>query len=178
MSTRMIHRSAAAPTKEITEALEGLILSEFLDPGRRLLIVSPWISDFPVIDNCAGQFSGLVPGWHAGIIPFSTVLRGLLSHGVAVRLGTGPGIRETEFIAKIEEAAELDGTRPLLSVTRQPHEHQLFSHEKALVAESWAVYGSMNLTYSGVQFNGELITVTTNPDTVANLATTLQGLFE
>ena len=54
---------------------------------------------------------------------------------------------------------------------------ELFSHEKALVADSWAVYGSMNLTYSGVQFNGELITVTTDPDTVATLATTLQGLF-
>jgi phosphatidylserine/phosphatidylglycerophosphate/cardiolipin synthase-like enzyme len=174
----MIHRSAAAPTKEIAEALEGLILSEFLDPGGRLLIVSPWMSDFPAIDNRAGQFSGLVSDWNAAVIPFSKVLRGLLSHGVTVRIGAGPGTRESEFIAKIEESADLDGTRPLLYVTRQPHEHRLFSHEKALIADSWAVYGSMNLTYNGVQFNGELITVTTDPDTVANLATTLQGLFE
>ncbi|MGV0718640.1 phospholipase D-like domain-containing protein DpdK [Mycolicibacterium sp. XJ662] len=178
MSTRMIHRSAVAPTKEIAEALEALFLSEFLDPGRRLLIVSPWISDFPLIDNRAGQFSGLVTGWVAGLIPFSTVLRGLLTQGVSVHLGTGPSIRESEFVAKLEDAADLDGTRSLLSVVRQPHEHQLFSHEKALVADRWAVYGSMNLTYSGVQLNGELITVTTEPDTVANLATTLHGLFE
>jgi len=178
VSTRVIHRSAAAPTREIAEALEALILSEYLSPGRRLLIVSPWISDFPAVDNRAGQFSSLVPSWSATVIHFSAVLRGLLSIGVTVQVGTGPGDRESEFTAKLEEDAELDGTRPLLSITRQPHEHKLFSHEKALVADSWAVYGSMNFTYSGVQFNGELITVTTDPDAVATLATTLQGLFE
>ncbi|GAA2666312.1 hypothetical protein Apa02nite_006520 [Actinoplanes palleronii] len=56
-------------------------------------------------------------------------------------------------------------------------DHRVFDHEKAIVADSWVMFGSMNLTYRGVTLNGEIVTVSVNPSKVAKLATELSGLF-
>lgn len=178
MSTRLIYRTAASPSREIAESLEGLLLSELLEAGARMLVVSPWMSDFPAIDNRDAKFTPIEPAWGAAFIPFSQVLRALLGRGVSIKIACGPGERESDFVARIEAVADLDATRTLLTVHRMPREHRLFSHEKALIADSWAIYGSMNLTYSGVTMNGELITVTTDPNAVARVATELLDLFE
>jgi hypothetical protein len=177
VNTRLIHRTAAAPTREIAECLEGLILSEYLDPGKRLIIVSPWMGDFPAVDNRSGAFASVEPSWNASYIRLSTVLRGLLSRGLAVRIGCGEGTPESELIGRIEQGADADGTRALLSVSRLPRQHPLMNHEKAIVADTWAMHGSMNITYAGVSMNGELITVTTDPNAAATVATELLGLF-
>lgn len=177
MSTRLIHRSAASPSRDIAECLEGLLAYELMDPGRRLLIISPWISDFPALDNCVGRFTAIDASWTATYVPFSAVLRTILQRGTHIRMACGPGDRESEFVARLDRVAALDGTGDHLWVTRLPREHRLFSHEKAIVADTWAIYGSMNLTYSGVTMNGELITVTTDATKVSEVATELLGLF-
>ncbi len=177
MSTRLIHRSAASPSRDIAECLEGLLVYELLNPGKRLLIISPWISDFAALDNRSGRFSVIDASWTATFVLFSGVLRAALQRGTHVRIACGPGDRESEFVARLDRAATLDGTADRLSVTRPPREHRLFSHEKAVVADTWAVYGSMNLTYSGVTMNGELITVTTDAAQVSEVATEMLGLF-
>lgn len=178
MRTRLIHRTAASPHRMIAECLEGLFVSELMHPGKRLLVASPWMSDFPALDNRGGQFTALESSWIAKMIPFSSVVRALMLRNVRIRLACGPGARETDVIDRIETAARVDGTDTYLHASRLPHEHRLFSHEKALIADTWAVYGSMNFTYSGVELNGELITVTTVPDSVAKVATELLSLFE
>ena len=177
MSTRLIHRSAASPSREIAECLEGLLVYELLNPGRRLLIISPWISDFPALDNRGARFTAIDASWTATFVLLSGVLRAVLQRGTYVRIACGPGARESEFVTRLERAAVPDGTADRLSVTRLPREHRVFSHEKAVVADTWAVYGSMNLTYSGVTMNGELITVTTDAAQVSEVATELLGLF-
>ena len=91
MSTRLIHRLAAAPTRDITECLEGLFLCELLNPGQRLLVVSPWMSDFPALNNRGGKFAVLDASWTASYIPFSRILRALLQRGVYVQIACGPG---------------------------------------------------------------------------------------
>jgi hypothetical protein len=177
MSTRLIHRSAASPSRDIAECLEGLFLFELLNPGKRLLVVSPWMSDFPALDNRGGKFAAIDASWTATFVPFSSLLRAMLQRGTSVRMACGPGDRETELLTRVEQAASLDGTVACLSATRLPREHRLFSHEKALVTDTWAIYGSMNLTYSGVTMNGELLTVTTDTAKVATVATELLDLF-
>lgn len=178
MTTRLIHRTAASPSRDIAECLEGIFLSELLNPGKRLLVVSPWMSDFPALDNRGGEFTAVEQSWTATLVPFSGVLRALLLRGLEVRIACGLGERETELLNRVEQGAALDGTITRLSLFQRPRDHRVFSHEKALVADSWAIYGSMNLTYSGVSMNGELITVTTDSATVAAVATELLGLFE
>jgi phosphatidylserine/phosphatidylglycerophosphate/cardiolipin synthase-like enzyme len=135
------------------------------------------MSDFPALNNRGGRFTILEASWTATFVSFSKILRALLQRGVHIQIACGPGFRETELLNRIEQAASLDGTATYLSITRLPREHRLFSHEKALISDTWAVYGSMNLTYSGVTMNGELITATTDTAKVAAVATELRGLF-
>ena len=71
-----------------------------------------------------------------------------------------------------------DGSSANLHIARRKDifaaNHQ---HEKALIADTWAIQGSMNLTHSGVELNGELVTLTSAPEEVANLAAEIMGLF-
>jgi phosphatidylserine/phosphatidylglycerophosphate/cardiolipin synthase-like enzyme len=174
---RTIHRSAASPNRDIADCLQALLVSELLSPGTRLLVISPWMSDFPALDNSGARFAGLDPSWTASKVRFSAVLRSLLRSGVNVRLACGPGVRESDLVQRLVQNTSLDGTTDLLAIRRLPHEHRFFSHEKALLADRWAMFGSMNLTYRGVALNGELITVTTDPARVAAVAADLSELF-
>ena len=178
MSTRIIHRSAARPHRLIAEALQSLVVGELLSPGTRLLVVSPWISDVPLVDNRSGRFSCLDLRWGAQWIPLSDVMRSLLAIGVRVQVVCGPGPREDEFLDRLVRAAHRDGTEGSLLVRRSLADRDIaMDHEKAIVADTWAVHGSMNLTYRGVELNGELVTVTDDASHVASVATELLSLF-
>ena len=177
MSQRVIRRAANQSRVAVADLLEALLIAELLAPGSRLLFVSPWISDFPVIDNRGGNFSHLDAGWGAAKIRVSAVLRSLMVRGTRVSIACRSGQREDEFIDRLRSAAEVDGTSALLALQRAGDLLRERSHEKALVADTWAVYGSMNFTFSGVELNGELVTVTNDRAAVATLASELASLF-
>ena len=179
MSTRLIHRSAARPNRMISETVALLFTAELIAPGNRLMIVTPWISDVPILDNRCGGLSSLEPSWASTTIRLSKVLRVLLQKDVSVQISCGPGIREDNFLGVIKEMAGRDGSLDSLTIRRASADrYSEFDHEKAVIADNWAVFGSMNLTYRGVELNGELVTVTRDLQKVAEVATALSGLFQ
>lgn len=178
MTNREIHRLAARPHRLIAEALQGLLVGEILSPGQRMLIASPWIGDVPILDNTGGRFTALNSAWGSRTIRLSAVLRTLLIRGTEVYLHVGPGPREAEFIRRLSEGARSDGTDQRLHPHISTHDpNDVLDHQKMIAADEWAVFGSMNLTYRGVELNGELVTVSTDPARVAHLSTELMGLF-
>ncbi|GAA0426055.1 hypothetical protein Acor_54680 [Acrocarpospora corrugata] len=178
MSTRHIHRLAARPHRLIGEALQGLIVSELLAPGRRLLIASPWISDVPLLDNRGGRFSVLDTAWGTRVIRLSAILRTLLARQTSVYLHCGPGAAQTRFVERLQDVARRDGTEALFHPRQSTHDPDtVLDHEKAIGGDDWIVHGSMNLTYRGVEINGELVTVSTDPAHVATVTTELMSLF-
>ena len=78
----------------------------------------------------------------------------------------------------MKTGARQDGTEGSLSV-RVSHldAARFLEHEKALIADTWALHGSMNLTYRGVEVNGELVTISADPRHVAELSTTVMEMF-
>ncbi len=177
MSQRIIRRAADQSRVAVADLLEGLFVADLLTPPSRFLLVSPWISDFPIIDNRSGSFAHLDAQWGAARIRFSAVMRSLLMRGTHVSIACRPGDREDEFVDRIQTAAETDGTDPLLTLQRADDVLRERSHEKALVSDAWALHGSMNFTFSGVELNGELVTFTNEPTAVATLASELAPLF-
>ncbi|WP_329106894.1 phospholipase D-like domain-containing protein DpdK [Micromonospora sp. NBC_01699] len=178
MSNRHIHRLAARPHRLIGEALQGLVVAEILSPGRRVLIASPWISDVPILDNRGGRFTALNSSWSTRVIRLSVVLRTLLERHTEVYLHCGPGGREKAFIDHLRNMARTDGTETRLHTRQSRHDpEKALDHEKAIAGDDWAVFGSMNLTYRGVEINGELVTVSTDPARVATITTELMSLF-
>lgn len=177
MSSRYIHRRAARPHRLISEALQGLIVSELLSHGGRLLIVSPWISDVPLLDNRGGRFGVLNSTWGARVIRLSAILRTLLEQQTEIYLHCGPGLRESAFIKSLSETARRDGTEMRLHTRQSSHPSDVLDHEKAIAGENWIIHGSMNLTFRGVEINGELVTVSTDPAHVATVTNELTSLF-
>jgi phosphatidylserine/phosphatidylglycerophosphate/cardiolipin synthase-like enzyme len=177
MTQRLIRRAANQSRVAVADLLEAVFVAELIAPGTRLMLVSPWISDFPIVDNRSGQYLQLDAQWSATRIRFSTVLRSLLSRGVRISIACSSGDRENAFIEQLTMLAQTDGTEDLLRVRRDEVFRRGIAHEKALVADNWAIHGSMNFTYSGVELNGELVTFTDDPEAVSALATELQPLF-
>lgn len=179
MKERIIHRLAERPNRRIAEALEALAAAELVQPGRRFMVISPWISDFPIIDNRGGKMSALDGTWSTSRINFSSFLRALLRRGVGVSVACGDGRTELDFVERIRQGARQDGREDQLIVrVSQFDPRRILEHEKALIADGWAVHGSMNLTYRGVEVNGELVTISADPTHVAELATTMTELFQ
>ena len=61
MTDRTIRTSTSAAREELADALQGLFVAELLAPSQPLYIITPWISDVPLIDNRTARFSGLLP---------------------------------------------------------------------------------------------------------------------
>lgn len=178
MTSRLIHRTVDRPNRTIGQLLELLALSEVTAPGQRFLAVSPWITDFPMIDNRSGTASALESSWPAARLTFSAFLRTLLRRGVQVSVASSHDKTAADFLQRLESMAVNDGSDNLLR-TRMigDEDHRKLDHGKALVAETWALYGSMNLTYRGVEMNGELVTVTSDQETIAQLTMSIGDLF-
>lgn len=177
MSQRVIRRAADQSRAAVGDLLEAAFVAELVAPGSRLLVVSPWITDFPVLDNRAGRFAHLDAQWGAARIRVSAVLRSLMTRGVAVSVACRTGPSEDEFIERLRLGVEADGTGDLLVLQRSDDVLRARAHEKALVSDGWALHGSMNFTYSGVELNGELVTFTNDGSTVATLAAELAPIF-
>ena len=178
MTERIIHRLAERPNRAIAEAIESLAVAELIEPGKRFVVVSPWISDFPIIDNRGGEFSSLDSTWTATRVTFSSFLRSLLRRGVRVLVACGQGRSEIDFIERVRSGSVQDGTSDLLTLRVSEFDSsRLLEHEKALVSDEWVVHGSMNLTYRGVEVNGEIVTISSDSAHVAELTTTIMELF-
>ena len=177
MTERQIRRSQNQAQSAIADLLTVAFSGELLRPSKRLTLVSPYMSDFPVLDNGTGSFSALDPAWPATTIKMTSVLRSMLGRGSEVRLACQQGHRENQFVRSLFEHAERDGTFELLKVHQFDKSGPL-SHEKALIADRWALHGSMNFTFSGVELNGELVTLTTDPDRIAALAIEVGSIFK
>jgi phosphatidylserine/phosphatidylglycerophosphate/cardiolipin synthase-like enzyme len=178
VSTRVINRLAARPHQQIAEALQTLIVSELLAPGRRLLLVSPWISDVALLDNRSGRFTRLNSNWSASTISLSAVIRALLERQTHVHIAYGTGEDKPDFIQRLEEGVRRDGTTRFLTVRRAPQlANQAIDHQKAFAGDDWVVHGSMNLTNRGILLNGELVTVSTELGYVSTFTTELMSLF-
>ena len=60
---RRIFKSVVTSRKVIQELITLMMVGELLDPGSTVWIVSPWISDVPLLDNRAGSFDAVNPEW-------------------------------------------------------------------------------------------------------------------
>jgi phosphatidylserine/phosphatidylglycerophosphate/cardiolipin synthase-like enzyme len=127
-------------------------------PSSCLWIVSPWISDIPVIDNKANTFQYLETSWNRGKVRFSQVIKALVDVGTTIHIATRPLSHNQAFLEKIMESAH----------TGKVKIHRVdVLHEKGIVGDDFHLGGSMNFTYNGISINEESVTYETSPDVVA-----------
>jgi hypothetical protein len=150
---RRIFKSAITSKKVIQELITLMMIGELVAPGREAWIVSPWITDVPLLDNRAGSFDAVNPEWGHREIRLADIAVQLMSGGTAVRIVTRPDDHNEVFLRRLAESADSAAVRDLLSITIRER-----LHTKGILTSRGFLSGSMNLTYSGLDLNEELIT--------------------
>lgn len=155
-SARQIH--SAKRSSELRDLLQSLFVGEMLLPSRCLWLVSPWISDIPVLNNESHSFAQLAPEWPRGQVLLSRVIARMLDAGTTVHVATRENERNRSFLTALNLLA------------RDPHLQVHMSdelHEKGLLGDEYYLSGSMNFTITGIQISEEVVHLITDPADVA-----------
>jgi phosphatidylserine/phosphatidylglycerophosphate/cardiolipin synthase-like enzyme len=162
MSTRHFLQSATDSRNAVKELLQLVFAAELLRPSKCLWIVSPWLRDIPVIDNTTGEFLSLCPDLPRSEVRMSRVLRALIERGTQVVIATRPD----EGNSQLPDG--LRGTEEDVPGSVIRHERKTL-HAKGIVGDQFALSGSMNLTYNGLECLTEMLMLQTDAADVEQL---------
>jgi hypothetical protein len=129
--------------------LADALLSEVVNPGPVVWVVSAWISNVEVLDNTQGAFDDLLGDEGISRYRLADVLARIARAGSLVRIVTRPTPHNQLFVDQLRIAAGANNT---MSIVFDPVEH-----EKTVCGLDWMLSGSMNFTVSGIGVNEEYV---------------------
>ncbi|WP_267618360.1 phospholipase D-like domain-containing protein DpdK [Gordonia bronchialis] len=160
---RVIRKSQNASASEAADLLAGLFSAELCLPSRSLWLVSPWVSNVELLDNSAGTF-GPLTRFGKRRVRLAEILVALASSGTHVVVGTTADEHNKQFLERLGLLAE-DMRVGRLITTSIDASNNL--HTKALTGDDFALTGSMNITFNGIQIREELVDLRTDEAYVA-----------
>ena len=165
MSTqyRRIFKSQQTGVATIKELLQTMFVGEMMLIGKRIWIVSPWVSNVVLIDNRSGNFDTLNPEWGRKEIRLVDVLGALMTRGCHVVIVTRSLETNTAFLNSLIEMAEQNALENQLTIKM----HDAL-HTKGILLSKSLLMGSMNLTFNGLEMNDEWIQYSIDPEDIAN----------
>jgi len=162
VTSRYISKTSWQCRHDATDLIQAIFSAELVSPSRCLWIVSPWVSDIPVIDNGSWSFRFEDLGWGRQQIRLSEVLLELARRGSTTIVATRPDAHNQLFLQTLQQQCDDAGHASRIRV------HTAESlHEKGIVGDSFYLGGSMNMTYSGIELLEEALHFTTDPEVVA-----------
>lgn len=164
-SARLIVKTMKGSRDEVRDLLESLIATELLFPGRDIWLVSPWVTDLPLLDNRAGAYFGIEPGWPKSYLKLSELLAYSLksSPGTQLKVVTRPDQHNKSFCNRLTELARLDGNSERLMIDSNRDK----LHIKGFAGDNFSLKGSMNFTYNGIEVLEETVELETDPNRVS-----------
>lgn len=162
--SRQIFKGRSRAEREVENLLQSILAAELVSRSETMWLVSPWVSDVPVLDNRAGAFSALEPAWGRRSITLVEVLAALLRRGTALVVATRPDEHNARFVQRIQTAATASGHGDRLVVHRDDREKL---HEKGLLGDDYFLSGSMNFTESGIRLHDEAVKFDLTPHAVS-----------
>lgn len=169
---RVIRKSASASGREAIDLLASLLALELLKASRCLWIVSPWVTDIPIIDNRFGGFPSL-DRYGRRRITLAEVLVTVAVGSATVVVATRQEAVNAAFVARLTRLAEDQGAADRVRVVSVPDQQRL--HDKALAGDDFVVSGSMNFTFAGALLNEEQVQLHSDE---AYVAATQKDLFQ
>ncbi|MDA3896788.1 MAG: phospholipase D-like domain-containing protein DpdK [Desulfobacteraceae bacterium] len=151
MHSRDIHsRDGGKKVRDLLVSFLGTLLLS-ATTHRTIYLISPWLSDFKLLDNNFGQFKNLFRNpanfGESPYILFSEVLIEA-SDRVPIRIITWPDDKSKIFANRFKNVKNV----------KVKFEKAQKDHQKGLLSDLFYFEGSMNFTFSGVYLNKEKIT--------------------
>lgn len=137
-----------AQSRAIRDLLQSLFVLEAMHPSKTLWLLSAWITDAPILDNGARQFSAIDPEWNAGVVGLSAVIRTIVERGGRVHVVTRRHDINWPFIEQMRRLRRQYPKGLALLVEDD-------FHDKGLVGDDYELAGSMNFTRKGIETNDE-----------------------
>lgn len=147
-------RTSPRRNLRLDDALVPLLVGELCEPSAELWLVSPWVSDVPVLDNADQQFEVLLGEGSSGLVRLSTFLAHLTVLDARVRVVVRLDDHNLDFIERLSRLAKPGQ----LEVIRTDD-----VHEKTMCGADWVVSGSMNFTWRGMEQNEESVVFAIDP---------------
>lgn len=158
---RQLTTRGGGVSRSVDELIETLLISELIDPSDDLWLLSPWLSDIPVVDNRGGEVLSLIPAAPARHLRLTEILVELARRGCAVRVLVRDDPHNQPVVDRLRAA-----TFEEIAIDVRVVEHL---HEKGLLTARFHVHGSMNFTHFGRTVNEERIVVTVGADDLARV---------
>jgi hypothetical protein len=151
---RRIFKSQYTGIAALRELLQTMFIAEYLceDRSKELWLVSPWISDIPLIDNRSAEFDTLNPEWGRREIRLSEILVLLMSRGSQIKIVTREADSNSTFLGQVTQLAAAFGVADCVRIGIR---NEL--HTKGILLSSSQILGSMNLTHNGLGILDELV---------------------
>lgn len=158
---------------ELIELLQGIVAVELVHPSKEFWVVAPWVSNVQVLQDAHGRFRYINPsgGEALSMVSFLSLLQ---EAGARVTVVTqAPPTPETALFLRSLEAAStgLPDAKNLRMMSRDD------LHAKGLLGDTYAISGSMNFTWHGLNKNEELIHFHRDPARVAWLRDSFEDEF-
>src|SRR5207249_1705963 len=114
---------------------------ELLAPGEEIWLVSPWVTDLPLLDNRAGAYAGLEPSWPKRYLTLAELLAFALRRAphCRVRVVTRPDPHNKRFVRRLRTLVEVDMISDRLAV----EDGREILHIKGLAGANFVLKGSM-----------------------------------
>mgnify|MGYP000016899391 CR=1 FL=1 len=157
-SNRQIFLHGALGFRQFKEVLSNLLMGLTLCPDE-IWLVSPWITDFQLLDNRSGDWNSIQPEWGAKFVHMSELLILAVNSGCKLNLVTTSDEINDNFLKKLTDNIENSEDYNLV-VSDQ-------LHTKGLLCSSFFLAGSLNFTYSGTSKNEECIKLDTNTKSIS-----------
>jgi hypothetical protein len=165
MPNRLINSAARSSSLQLADCLTTLFALELMTPSQTLYLLSPWISDVPILTNRFGRYRAVMPESGRAQIGLAEMLALLSDRGAAVRVMCRPHQGGTgDFLRRLPPSIEVRTAETL--------------HAKGLITGHFYLRGSMNFTHFGINVNDEHVELTTDPDQVALALAEAQRLWE
>lgn len=160
---RRIFKSAITSRNVIQELVTLMVLAELMDPGEETWIVSPWVSDVPLIDNRAGAFDAVNPEWGHREVRLSDAAVQLMAGGGRLVVVTRTDEPNRTFGRRLEDAAADAGLEASLTFIVRD-----VLHTKGILTKRGLMLGSMSLTFKGLELNDEIVEYDTTAASLDN----------
>jgi len=120
--------------------------------------VSPWATDFDLIDNRMGDWNSLEPSWGLRYVRLSEVIIRLMEAGCRIRMVTLSDDRTSIFVGQLSrQSPEANSFQHIIK-------NEL--HIKGMLTKDFWLKGSMNFTYRGTHINDEQLDLIVSPSDI------------
>ena len=143
--------------RQLKETLSNVMIGLSQCPDT-IWLVSPWVTDFDLLDNRSNNWSNINPSWGARKVRFSELLIFSVECGCRLNLVTNEDKINGAFINRLETAiSDKNCFSTTISETL---------HTKGFLSSSLWLAGSMNFTYSGTHLNQEQVQLNSSKDII------------